>query len=196
MIDAKNVTNFKLNKYQLEEVILFWVCAAGKNGVTAARCLDNLLQSWKKRTQVLTLRPTPFQIVKHIDLVADLPLEMKKVGIGCYNNKSKTFLALANSNLNLKTCSVGDLEAIPGIGHKTARCFLIHSRENQKYAGLDTHILKFLRDKGHKVPKSTPSGKKYKELEQIFLKYVESSGKSVAELDLSIWNLYRSKGRS
>lgn len=194
MVDATNITNFKLNKNQLEEVILFWVCAAGKNGVTAAKCLDKLLLSWDSKAKTLNPKPSPFQIIKHIDLVASLPQEMKKVGIGCYNNKSKTFLALANSDLNLKTCSVDDLEAIPGIGPKTARCFLIHSRENQKYAGLDTHVLKFLRDKGHAVPKSTPSGKKYKELEQIFLKYVEASGKSVAELDLAIWNLYRKGG--
>lgn len=118
---------------------------------------------------------------------------MKSHGIGCYNAKAKTFLCLVRKDFNLKTCTLEDLESIPGIGPKTARCFLIHSRPNQQYAGLDTHVLKFLRDKGHEVPKATPTGKKYVELEKIFLKYVAESGMSVADFDLLIWNDYRNR---
>lgn len=191
MIDPTQITNYYLNNYQLEEVILFWVCAAGKNGVTSARCLDKLLCKW----QPFAKTQSPFEIISCINAHANLPEELRMAGIGCYNNKAKTFISLASKQLNLKNCTVEELESIPGIGPKTARCFLIHSRENQNYAGLDTHVLKFLRDKGHTVPKSTPTGKKYRELEQIFLGYVKESGKSVADFDLLIWNDYRTRTR-
>lgn len=185
LIDPINITSYDLSSKDLEVVILFWICAAGKNGVTSAKCLHKLLTTWQTEKN-----ERPFKTIQRIP---NLPQEMKKCGIGCYNNKAKSFKYLALHHLNLKTCTVEDLEAVPGIGPKTARCFLIHSRRNQKYAGLDTHILKFLRDKGHEVPKSTPSGKKYLELEKIFLSYVEASGKSVADFDLSIWNEYRNR---
>jgi len=184
-VDALNITNYNLSSEQLEERIIFWILAAGKNGVTAANCLDRLLSSWQD------VSTSPFEIIKEIDRKGILPNELKKFGIGCYSVKAEYFRCLISANLDLKTCTVDDLEAIKGIGPKTARCFLIHSRENQKYAGLDTHCLKFLRDKGHDVPKSTPNGKKYRELEKIFLQYVEESGMTVADFDLMIWKKYR-----
>ena len=70
---------------------------------------------------------------------------------------------------------------------KTSRCFLIHSRKDVKYGGLDTHILKYMKSLGHDVPKSTPTGKKYLKLEEIFLSLLEKSGKTLSEFDLSIW---------
>lgn len=118
---------------------------------------------------------------------------MKSAGIGCYSQKAITFMQLAESNLNLKSCGVEDLEKIKGIGPKTARCFLIHSRPNQRLAGLDTHILKYLREKGIDAPLSTPPAKKYKKLEQEFIKLADNAGKSVAEFDLEIWLTYREK---
>lgn len=193
MVDPTKITNYHLTHAQTEEVLLFWVCAAGKNGVTAARCLERLLSTWRERASKLKANPSPFDIVQYISDIGDLADEMKNHGIGCYNAKAKTFLALALSAMNFKKCSVEDLESFPGIGPKTARCFLIHSRPNQQYAGLDTHVLKFLRDKGHEVPKTTPTGKKYRDLEAVFLKYVAESGMNVADFDLMIWNDYRNR---
>jgi thermostable 8-oxoguanine DNA glycosylase len=115
---------------------------------------------------------------------------MKIHGIGCYNNKSKSWLDLINSGINLKTCTLHELESIRGIGPKTARCFLIHSRPNQNYAGLDTHLLKFLRMLGYNAPKSTPNKKSYLSLENEFLKLVSTSSRTVAEVDLMVWNYY------
>lgn len=188
MLDPTKITKFNATKSELEEMILFWICAAGKNGVTAARSLDKLL--------LLSLHGSPFDKIIEIAKKSDLSQKMKSCGIGCYNRKATTFLSLIDGKLNLKTCSVDDLEKISGIGPKTARCFLIHSRPNQQLAGLDTHILKFLRDQGLDVPKTTPTGKKYKEIEAMFLKYVKKSGMSVADFDLKVWNEYRSKQKN
>ena len=183
-VDPDKITEYDSSVPELELRILFWVCAAGKNGNTAARCLQSLLNKWK------ALGRSPFAIVRNIPNLAQ---EMKESGIGCYGNKSKTFIQLANSCINLKTCTVDDLEDIYGIGPKTARCFLIHSRPNQRLAGLDTHVLKYLREQGIDAPTSTPTGKKYRELELQFLALADKAGKSVADFDLEIWLSYRKK---
>jgi hypothetical protein len=196
MINPIEITDFNQNQSKLEEVILFWICAAGKNGVTSAKCLNNLLSSWREKASRINSKPSPFDIIRYIASHADLAEEMKKHGIGCYKSKSKSFLDLVFRSIDLKKCTLEDLESVFGIGPKTSRCFLIHSRKNQKLAGLDTHILKFLSDNGHEVPKSTPSGKKYKELEKLFLNYVLKSGMSVADFDLMIWNKYRNKKKT
>lgn len=182
MIDPYNITNYNQTEEQLQEVLLFWICVAGKTAVVIARRLTNLLDSLNG--------DSPFDKIRGVkkDL---LPQLLKKHGIGCYNLKAKSMWELVNSNIDLNHCSIEDLEKITGIGRKTSRCFLIHSRPNIKCAGLDVHILNFLRSKGHKVPKSTPSGaKKYREIESIFLKYVKKSDKSVANFDLKIWARY------
>jgi len=166
---------------------MFWVLAAGKNATTAAKSLDSLLMNW---IPVLTWS-SPFGVIKQIARQQSLPAELKRHGIGCFNNKAKTLLALATSNLDLKTCTLKDLESINGVGPKTARCFLMHSRPNQRLAGLDVHCLKFLKSKGHDVPSSTPTGKRYLELEKLFLTYADASGKSPAEFDLECWNKFK-----
>jgi hypothetical protein len=191
MIDPSNITNYHLEKNGLEEVVLWWILAAGKNGTTAARCLDLFLSSWS----VVSKTDSPFNVIRSVDSKTSLPLAMKECGIGCYNNKAKSWRYLANSGIDLKTCTLDDLQSVPGIGPKTARCFLIHSRKNQSYAGLDTHLLKFLRFIGYDAPKSTPTKKKYDYLEKEFLDIVKKSGKTVAQFDLVIWNYY-SKGSS
>jgi thermostable 8-oxoguanine DNA glycosylase len=133
----------------------------------------------------------PFSIVKGFG--DSLAGSMKSHGMGCYNNKSRSMLALAHSGIDLKTCSVDELESVRGIGPKTARCFLIHSRRGSRHAGLDTHILKYMREMGFEVPKSTPTGKKYRELEVIFLGLADASGMGLAEFDLNIWKKHESK---
>jgi thermostable 8-oxoguanine DNA glycosylase len=83
------------------------------------------------------------------------------------------------------------LEAITGVGPKTARFFILHTRPNQTMAVLDTHILKYLRDKGHTTQKVTPpAGKKYDELEQIVIAEAKASGMSQPDFDLHIWKTY------
>jgi len=187
MIDPSNITTNTATLDELEELILFWVCAAGKNGRTAARCLDTLLDSIHKEGC------SPFDCIRACN--KPLPQLLKMCGIGCYNSKAKSFIQLSESSLNLRTCTADDLESIHGIGMKTARCFIMHSRSTARYAGLDTHILKHLRTKGvENVPKSTPSSKReYKRLEKEVLKLADKAGMSPSQYDLMIWNKYSVK---
>lgn len=187
MIDPINITCFNSSVEKLEETILFWICAAGKNAITASRSLNNFLLEIH---EIFNIQPfKPFYTIRKIGL-EKLPHLLKKNGIGCYNNKAKSFWNIANSGLDLKNCSSEDLEALYGIGMKTSRCFIIHSRKDAKYAGLDVHILSYLNDLGYKVPKTTPVKKEYLKIEKIFLDIVEKSKMSVAEYDLMIWKRY------
>jgi 3-methyladenine DNA glycosylase/8-oxoguanine DNA glycosylase len=187
MIDPEKITEYDPPVKRLEELMLFWICAAGKNGHTAARCLDSLLKSIDDKKG-----RSPFELVRR---TPGLPELMKIHGIGCYNSKARTFKEIARSGLDLKTCTTEELEAIHGIGMKTSRCFIMHSRRDANCAGLDTHILKHLRAKGVKnVPKATPGTKKeYLRLEKEMLKLIKKSGMSAADYDLMIWNKYSVK---
>ena len=183
MIDPTNITKFDCSDFELEEILLFWICAAGKNAIVASSSLNKLL------FYICKNKYTPFEAIKKIGQ-SELSVLLKKFGIGCYNNKSRSFWELANSNLNLKTCSNEDLENIFGIGMKTSRCFIIHRREHARCAGLDVHILKFMNMMGYDVPKTTPNKKDYIVIENQFLDLIKHANKSIAEIDLLIWNYF------
>jgi len=188
LVDPNNITKFDCSNYELQLVLLFWIAAAGKKASTSAKCLESLMLHGADKFGV----QEPFEIIRRFG--GDLPSVLKGHGFGCFNNKAKSMADLVSRNIDLANCSVSDLEDVRGIGPKTARCFLMHSRKNVRYAGLDTHVLKYMRENGIDVPKSTPSGKKYLELENVFLEMADRSGKSLAEFDLEIWRHYSSKG--
>lgn len=196
MIDPKNITKYNQTTAELEEFILFWVCAAGKNAHSAAKGLDKFLSRpsigklFSPFERIRYRNPSVATISEAQNLLAEA---LKSAGIGCYNQKARTFLELAESGINLHKCSAEELEKIPGIGMKTSRCFILHSRKNAQYAGLDVHILRYLGDLGYDVPKQTPTKKKYLELEQVFLSIAKEKGMSPADLDLSIWKEYSQK---
>jgi thermostable 8-oxoguanine DNA glycosylase len=176
MIDPQNITNYNHANEELQEDLVFWILAAGKNATTTAKQLENMLTD---------LGRPPFKTLKNIT-----PEKLKSYGFGCYNLKARAIRELIRSGLNLKTCTAEELETIPGIGLKTSRGFIIHSRPNAQHACLDTHILKFLRKEGIDAPKSTPTKRKYRELEIKFIELAKKSGKSIAAYDLSIWKEY------
>lgn len=192
MIDPSNITNYNLNDTELEEHILFWILAAGKTGSGAAHRLELLLSAltYNNRSPFITIKEVYESKTPH-----PLSVCMRNFGIGCYNLKSKTFYDLATSGLDLRVCSTEDLEKIKGIGPKTARCFILHSRKGARLSGLDTHMLKHLREMGvEDVPKSTPPSKKrYMILEQEVLRLSDEAGMGAAEYDLKVWNNYSNR---
>lgn len=190
LVDPNNITKYDCTDSELQLVLLFWICAAGKKASTAARNLQRMLSHGRGRFNT----DEPFEIIRRFG--DDLAESMRTHGIGCYNNKSRSMLDLVSRGLDLKKCTVSDLESVRGIGPKTARCFLMHSRRGARYAGLDTHALKYMRDNGIEVPKSTPTGRKYLELESKFLEMADRSGKTIAEFDLEIWKHYSSIRRT
>lgn len=202
MIDPTNITNYNLSDAELEEHLLFWICAAGKNGGTAAKCLDKLLKTFSIYSHrpliAIFMNDYMESLYKHPPLASLL----KECGIGCYNQKAKTFKQIARKyvigTLDLKTCATEELEAVYGIGMKTSRCFILHSRKDARYAGLDTHMLKHLREVGvENVPKATPSSKKlYLTLEKEVLSLADKAGMSPADYDLMVWNFYSATNKN
>jgi len=194
MIDPTKITNYNLSDEGLEEQFLFWVCAAGKNAKAAAAGLHKFL------TTIGGYIYGPFKAIREQVSLGELGLNtlpkmedlLKSCGIGSYTLKAETMRQVAFSGYNLRNCTPQELELIKGIGPKTSRCFILHTRKDARVAGLDTHMLKFLRSKGHlDAPESTPGNEKnYERFEKLVLKYADEAGKTPAEFDLDVWNFY------
>jgi len=191
MIDPKTVTNFERTPQELEEFMLFSIVVAGKNAFVQANKLEDFLSPWRKNGY------SPFAALRTMDMDGSMVEFLRSVKMGQYNRVSTAFRGLAhffryNDDTMryhpLKEIPIKYLETFKGIGMKTARFFAMHTRPHQQYACLDTHILRWLGEKGHIVPKTTPQGDKYLALEKVFLDYCNQMGKLPAELDLAIWN--------
>ena len=188
MINPDKITEYYAKKNRLEEAAIFWIAVAGKSAKQIAPRINSVLRHCH---QALGLKGwQPFRVIRETG-EANLKRLLKYHGIGCHSMKARGMYEIATSRMNLRTCSVQQLDAIHGVGLKSASCFVMHTRPDARCAGLDTHILKFLAALGHEVPKSTPgSGKLYHRIESIFLKYVDTSKRTCAQLDLLVWRAY------
>jgi hypothetical protein len=188
MINPDNITNFNQSTKQLQEFMSFWILVAGKTAHTTASRLEKILVFFREQGV-----DHPFDVWKQIG-PKKLPIFLKNYGIGTYNHKAKGLLAIVNSGLDLKKCTLDDLRQVFYQGPKTSRCFLIHSRPNQKLAGLDVHILHLLREVYgyNNAPLQTPgSDAKYKFWEEVVVNIYTQEGKSAAEFDLNGWKKFR-----
>ncbi len=192
MIDPAHITNFDRSEEELQEFLLFTVMVHGKKASIQAVKLHCFLEYLSH----FTGHSKPFEMVNIAQNMEDdetgetvLFQALKKFGLGQYNRLCQSIEDLVKLP-DLRTVTVEQLENCFAVGPKSARFFLVHSRTNQEFAILDTHILKWLRMNGINAPKNTPQGKWYKHFEEIFLTLVKKAGKSVAEFDLNIWKMY------
>lgn len=196
MIDAANIIDYNRSDEELEELLLFCIAVAGKSSKHIEKALDKFLNLRFNLNRATPLRPFKFirfmnKFTKVTGCKDILKNRIINSGLGQHNKLTKSFTEISESGLDLRKCSVNDLMQIHGIGPKTARFFITSSRPNQKVAILDTHILKYISKHKENVPKSTPSGKKYIELEKWFLNHCEEIGiENIAEFDLQIWRQY------
>lgn len=184
MVDPETV-NRKRNEFELQEFALFCIAVAGKNAKNIAKALNRFLGD--QNTSL------PFETIKSLHSSGMLETAIRNARLGQYTKLTKAFYQI--SQLDLKTCTLEELEKVHGIGFKTSRFFLTYTRPNQKFSILDTHILRYMREElGITTPKSTPSNfKKYRELEDLFIKHCEKSNRLIADLDLEIWTRYSNK---
>jgi thermostable 8-oxoguanine DNA glycosylase len=186
MINPTTITNYNRTQSELEEFLLFSIMVAGKSAKQTALKLN----------QFLNMREdceTPLEFVDNLVHNGELDNAMKVCRLGQYGRLGSAFRGIVKLRNRLHEASVDVLESIKGIGPKTARFFVLHSREGASHAVLDTHILKWLKLHGENAPKSTPSGKKYAMLEQAFLTYAWKYEMQPADLDLHIWKQYSQK---
>ena len=134
-------------------------------------------------------------------------IKESKGGLGKYQTWSEMLqwiadgpLAFGDTDSMLREATLLDLEKIPGVKYKTSRFFMLHSRndEAQKCIPLDTHILRFLRHRGHdEAPKKTPGGEHvYKYWESVAILEFQKMNLELdrdwnhAQWDLETWKEY------
>lgn len=159
-IDPKNVTNYQRDEADLQAFWTFCILTAGKNADVQSKKVGALLSKNRHRR--------PFDYFRELGPYG-LREELKAVKTGQYERIAQALLE--SVDLDITKVTVEELESIYGVGPKTARFFILHSRPNVHLAVLDTHILKFLRARGvYRVPRNTPSDKnQYARLERAWL---------------------------
>ena len=197
MIDPANITNFDRTKAELEEFLLFGLCVAGKKATVQAEKLERFLHAldkiWQGQDPNIKnyIGPKNHVVLSPFELLsnsreADVLECMKTVGLGQYRKLLQGFEDARH--LDVFNCTLEDLEKCYGVGPKTSRFFLLHSRPNQNLACLDTHVLKYLKSEGFPAPKVNPSKKLYPLLEKAFLFLARENNMTPANFDLNIWN--------
>jgi thermostable 8-oxoguanine DNA glycosylase len=187
MVDPYHITNFERSQEELEEFLLFCTFAANKPSLRAAFNTERFLELKLEKETPLSYT---YDLLRSGYL---LPmLEHRKIGPYEQNFRRLAELAMGVAGPTVYDMTVESLEGVYGIGPKTARFFILHSRPEQEYAVLDTHILKYLRAIGYtQVPRQTPQNPAfYRALENAFIRDAKEVGRSVAEHDLEVWRLY------
>jgi thermostable 8-oxoguanine DNA glycosylase len=182
MITPTEITNYNRTEAELEEFLMFAILVAGKTAKMQAQKLENFLNP-----MMSTMGLTPFGVLEQMIKTASLGTQMKFARLGQYKRIETAFRQILTFKGDLKKISVQDLESVKGIGSKTARFFVLHSRKDARHAVLDVHILKWMRGQGYSAPKQTPTKKKYAILESQFLTEAWKREMTPADLDLMIW---------
>jgi thermostable 8-oxoguanine DNA glycosylase len=178
---VEGVNENTLTEWELQARLIFSVIVAGKSAKFARSVIAKLF------TDDTTL---PFTAIQRWIETGILEKVLRVAGTGNYGKMMKCLPDLIK--LNPRTCCIEQMEKVSGVGPKTSRFYLLWIGRKIECAALDTHVLKFLGSLGHNVPKSTPSGKKYHQLEQYFLAECRKRGKTPNELDAEVWMAYSS----
>lgn len=187
MINPAEVTNYNRTQSELQEFLLFCINVAGKKSSIEAPKLEVFIQ----RAKDITKETSPFNCIKKLIELERLQEIMHWAKLSPYKQRYNSYVDAVKLG-DLQKVTLNRLLQVAGIGLKTARFFLSHSREDFDEPMLDTHILQFLRDNGYKgAPKSTPSNLGvYNYYANVFKMFARVSGKSVTDLDLEIWKQY------
>lgn len=159
--------------------LIYSLIVAGKSASFARDAINRLFPGY----------PPPFKTVRGWIRRGCLSQKLMDSRTGNYTKLEKALRQLVSlRDLDLTCCSVSDLEAVHGIGPKTARFFVLWTQPTAQCAALDVHILRWLRSLGYDAPRQTPaSRKRYHELEQIFLQEAVKRNITPANLDRKIW---------
>lgn len=163
---------------ELQLKLLYTVIVAGKSAKFANNVIKKLFGGYEE---------LPFDIIRGWIDDGKLRDNLLLCNTGNYNKIERTFTEIVESDIDLDWCTPEDLEAIHGIGPKSARFYIVWTRPWEEYAVLDVHVLRWLSQRGYDVPRSTPPLKRYKEIESLFLAEAEEAGINPRDLDLAIW---------
>jgi len=192
MIDPTKITNYNRTEDELEEFLVFAILVAGKTAKTQAKKLEEFYNGRLEYGKVFQ-KYSLFEWINYLVHTNSLTIEMMRYKLGQYKRLYKALSGVLRFEGWLDEVSVEDLESVNGIGSKTARFFVLHSRKDVRHAVLDVHILKWMRGQGYSAPKQTPTKKKYAILESQFLTEAWKREMTPADLDLMIWKSFSQK---
>lgn len=164
---------------RLQYQLIYAIIVAGKSATFARRAMSQLFNA----------ADVPFDRVRTWIREGCLRRKLKAARTGNYTKISKALRQLVSMpQLDLRCIAVSDLEAVHGIGPKTARFFVLWTRPDAQCAALDVHVLRWLRTLGYDAPMQTPTSYvRYTELERVFLKEASLRALTPSELDRKIW---------
>lgn len=180
-IQPTAITKYDRTDDELQRFWIFGILVAGKDADWAAHKVGELLRGARDEDKL------PFDWLREREVELHNILVANRVG-----QYGRIKLAIAQSlDLDLRAASLDQLMSVFGVGPKTARFFILHSRPDARVAVLDTHILRWLREvHGYPTPKSTPTSlKQYERIESMALHFMADSfpGLTCAQADLLIW---------
>lgn len=182
MIIPTEITNYQRTDEQLEEFMLFCIAVAGHNSDTTARMLNEFLAD---------TNGNPFTYLRSSH--RDIDSILLHYRLGPYGQNTSAVRGVLD--MDLRTCTLRELLEVSGIGHKTARMFLLHSRPDEEHIVLDVHMLRWLRKvaKLRGIPALTPHklSPKYLSIEARAKRKVREMfpAMTFAEFDLATWKL-------
>jgi hypothetical protein len=200
MIDPNNVTNAARTAAELEEFLLFCVVVAGKNADQQSAKLERFLGGRK-----------PFAFIRASHREGKLEERLREVRLGKYTLLGRSFRELSHSGADLGASTWEELTAFPGIGIKTAKFFILHSRPREMHGVLDTHVLSWMGEhwtgggrNGLSVPRHSPQDPRlYRFWETVYFGMVSArhhGGAHVhvdwARFDLDLWKERRGSAPS
>jgi thermostable 8-oxoguanine DNA glycosylase len=160
--------------------LIYAIVVAGKS----AKFTDRVMNAFHAHRQ----QHLPFDFIRLLIEEENLGWVLRDMRCGNYRKIERALTELVKSDLDLMTCTPAQLQAIHGIGPKTARFFILWTRPGERYAALDVHILRWLRQ-WYNAPESTPQNEnKYRTYEILFLAEADKRGLTARELDSQIWD--------
>jgi hypothetical protein len=184
VVDPYAITDYGRDDAALELMAVFCACVAGKKATMISGMVAELLGGCGREG-------TAFERIRSMVADGSLDSNLRRSRVGKYGLLTRGLGDLATSGVDLRTCGPDDLELFRGIGMKTSRFFILHSRPGARVAVIDTHVLKYLRAIGtERVPGTIPTGKDYLRLEQVILGEADRLGMTVAEFDLKVWKWF------
>ena len=160
----------------LQRRFVYCAVVAGKNARFAANAVNRLFDP---------ANADPFDLINVWHGCGALENQLRMARTGNYRKLTRCLPAA--TRLDLRTCTVEDLESIHGIGPKSARFFMLWTRPDSEVAALDVHVMRWLRRQGHDCPESTPSRASYPKWERAYLEEARSRSLTAAQLDAQIW---------
>ena len=162
---------------QLEQIILFCICANKTNILDIGSQLKCFIKKWNEKDSL-----SPFGAIRNMVDKVNVPLELKNFGISNHNDYAVMFIMLAFSGLNLKTCNVEDLLQIKGINRNSVQNFIVCTRSNMSI-NKNKYNSNYFKNQYQKMFE-----KKEKDSLDDDLKIHKNQE---LDIDLDLWNIFR-----